>query len=792
MEKKLNFIIIIFTSIFAILITIQLYGFLYDKCFWNNLNDLYTGLTIFSDHNKYLDLSVIFIYTGLFFIILPLLLLFGGKLKFYELSENIKNKLSSIKPFEFSFEKTLCKYQYIGLTGYILLYPFDGKIYPALIIIISALIITGIIDIKRRKILAGGGNNSFSPWAIAPLLFVIFHNPYNIPVLPFDEHHSGEKFAAYFMHDKFNMQYYKDIMLVHGFRDMLPSICGKYLFGSISVYSSMIGEIFLKNISTLFTSIVCMYIFSDCMVFALPLIFITGDFYTKIYYCTYLIFLKNIHQKTSLKITLWIVIFIIISYLFMINWTTIGSFWIISALPLAGVMIFKLLKQPNKLLNIFIIIGVLLILLIPCKDFIIEYLKQAQYYVAGNLYSFGNNFGTYNYSIAKTCYYLPKLLMYIMLPVFISELINSFKNKKINDILFYLFIVIFTIISVNYAFGRLDYEYLTRISYISLPFLGIMIPYYLYIRFSNYRQNIIKPIILIIFTVSILNMYNNYIKHPNFYKYNNELTKSNLNQNTINEIKSSNSFLDLTNHGMYYMYFNKKIPINYTSYYNIITTKQAENCLRKLINAQPDIIMLYDTIKFDGVFPSLRINPIYRWILLSGKYELKKEKTGINIYLKKINKEINYTKNDLNIFDNILSTDPLFLLPEVWANSINTLPIYEIKKEYKVIYAPNQITLEFKTPQKGRDIDLLYIEPLNKTGYKKLKNYSVEINDLNFISHIQSHRNGKMLIPIDNYVSWLLSENIKTITIYFDEEIKTPYKIRFYKRKFSDDMKKYL
>ena len=156
MEKKLNFIIIIFTSIFAILITIQLYGFLYDKCFWNNLNDLYTGLTIFSDHNKYLDLSVIFIYTGLFFIILPLLLLFGGKLKFYELSENIKNKLSSIKPFEFSFEKTLCKYQYIGLTGYILLYPFDGKIYPALIIIISALIITGIIDIKRRKKLAGG------------------------------------------------------------------------------------------------------------------------------------------------------------------------------------------------------------------------------------------------------------------------------------------------------------------------------------------------------------------------------------------------------------------------------------------------------------------------------------------------------------------------------------------------------------------------------------------------------------------------------------------------------------
>ena len=243
---------------------------------------------------------------------------------------------------------------------------------------------------------------------------------------------------------------------------------------------------------------------------------------------------------------------------------------------------------------------------------------------------------------------------------------------------------------------------------------------------------------------------------------------------------------------MYYMYLNKKIPIPYTSFYNSISTKQAENSLKKLIKSTPDIILIHEIINLDNITPSLRINPIYRWMLLCGHYKLINEKRAKSIYLKQVENEINYTKQELNLLDFSLSKKELYFLPEVWGNSIKTLPIYEIPKNFEVYYGKNKITVEFKTPQRGRDIDLLYIEPANMNEYKKLKNYFVEINDSKSILEIKSHRNGKMLIPIDNYASWLLSENIRRITIYSDEELKTPYKIRFYKRKFSDDMKKYL
>ena len=787
--KRYNILSIVITTIIAIFATIKLYAILYTTCHWNNLSDFYSGLTIYSDHNKYLDLSVIFIYIGLFFILLPIVLFLGNKLKFYKFTDWAADKLNNIKPIKYTFSKDFYKLQYICLLGYLCLYPYNCKFYPVIISIIAILIIIGFIDIRKR---VGGGKNFLSPWAIAPILLLICYNPYNQPIIPFDAHHLGEKFAVYYLHEAFKMDFYNDIMLVHGLKDILPSFTAKYLFGSIDVYSSALADIFLKNISTVVITILSGYIFSDSIIFAIPSVIIPANFYTKIYYCIYLIFLKHLSNNSYFKLILWIILYLVTSFILMMNWTTIGSFWCISSLPLAIYMLYKLFKTPNsnKFLSLFIIITAILIILLPNKDFIIAYLKQTQYYISGNLYAFGNDFGDYNYSLKQTLYYLPRFIVYIFLPIFIIELVYTLKNKRLNETFFYLFIILFSIISVNYAFGRIDYELLTRITYISLPFIGVFLPYYLYIKFPKLRENIIQPAIVIISIVLIF--YNQQTNIQNFNKYDEMANKIglNLSKNIINEIKNSTVFYDLTNHGLYYMYFNKKIPVQYTSFYNSISTSQAENSLRSLITSQPEIILLHSAISFDGIFPSLRINPIYRAILLSREYEVKSEPNSV--YLKKANNKVNYTKNDLYLLDYTFSIDPLFLLAEVWGNSTKTLPMYEINEDYNLKKYSDRIEIEFKTSKNGKEFDLLYIEPVNKSGYNKLKNYSVEINNSNSILHIQSHRNGKLLIPTDDYPSWLLNENIKTITIYLDEELKSDYIIRFYKRKFSDDIKKYL
>ena len=76
---------------------------------------------------------------------------------------------------------------------------------------------------------------------------------------------------------------------------------------------------------------------------------------------------------------------------------------------------------------------------------------------------------------------------------------------------------------------------------------------------------------------------------------------------------------------------------------------------------------------FDNVKQTLRINPIYRWLLLSGKYELIIENDCV--FLLHANKEVDYSEAQMHLLDLIMSVNNLMFLPEVWGNSIETLSL---------------------------------------------------------------------------------------------------------------------
>ncbi len=310
-NTKINIFNLIISGIISIVCTVKIYGFLYNKLGWNNLPDFYVGVSIYNNHNKYLDLSVYFIYLILFFILYILLnyLFFSNKFLNREINidKSSFNKsecshpvfhkfVERIKQIKIPLKRILCKYQFFALLGYIFLYPFNGKFYPVIVLVILTFIITGIIDIIKRK------GESFSPWAIAPFIFIFCFNPYFNQLPSFDDHHMGEKVAAFVMHDKYNMEYYKDIMLVHGFRDVLPSMTAKYIFGSFSIYNSLLCEVFFNNIFIIFSAVTLMYLFNNCILMALPVIMIPADNFTKLYFLTYIIFLEKIFNVEQSKI----------------------------------------------------------------------------------------------------------------------------------------------------------------------------------------------------------------------------------------------------------------------------------------------------------------------------------------------------------------------------------------------------------------------------------------------------------------------------------------------------------
>ena len=70
MKNRLRFFDISAASAAGLIITVKCYSLLYSAAGWSRLEDFYTGVSIYNNHNKYLDIYIYFVYVLLFFILL--------------------------------------------------------------------------------------------------------------------------------------------------------------------------------------------------------------------------------------------------------------------------------------------------------------------------------------------------------------------------------------------------------------------------------------------------------------------------------------------------------------------------------------------------------------------------------------------------------------------------------------------------------------------------------------------------------------------------------------------------
>ena len=78
--KRANFFDCVISSAISLYACIILYSLLYPIYNYSNLKDFYVGETIYFDHNKYLDLGIVFIYILLFFCVIPFIIFLREKL----------------------------------------------------------------------------------------------------------------------------------------------------------------------------------------------------------------------------------------------------------------------------------------------------------------------------------------------------------------------------------------------------------------------------------------------------------------------------------------------------------------------------------------------------------------------------------------------------------------------------------------------------------------------------------------------------------------------------------------
>ncbi len=791
--KNIKFIDLFITTFISIFICVPLYSFLFKICTYSNLHDFYVGTSIYFDHNKYLDIGIYFVYLLFFFILLPMISYSRRKFcKPVKQTENEnKQNINNYSNVLTKIKDLLLKYQFIGVFGFVFLYPFNYGFYPVIFAIVICLILLSLYDVW--KINKYENNKRFSVFILTAVVFVFRFYSYIVTYGPTDDHHFGEKFATFFMHNSYNLEYYKEIMLVHGYLDVIPSWIGCYFFNENNVLGYSLGEIFFRNLLIILTLFSAFLIFDKNKLFVVPLLFFKGTNITVLFLTTYLLLLKESFLKQRY---IWLSVYCTISFIFCMIWTTIGSFWLVASTPLLIHQIIKIynLSDNNKMIKLFFSFLPFSLLLYFSHSTIYEYFKEMSAYVSGNLLVFGNLFGELNLTFFSLLKYGFKLFALFFLPVLVCELLTRIKkNENTTLVYFLLFAIILPIISISYTLGRTDLGCFYRIEFISQAYLLVFLPYFLY-KFSSKKYNHFLLFIMICILLFSLFNFSSKFKSPQINKreyYLNNVGKIALKEDYAKRVENVNRFvemnsdsdsvfLDLTNRGMHYLYLNKKIPIKFVSFYNVISTKQSVAITEKLKRNPPDVILIdSDSIFHDNVHLSLRLNSLYKWLLLSKKYKLKIDND--NIFLIKNEEYTNYTNKEMYILDNVLGFRNLNYLPEVWGNSIKKLPLNEVKADIYIYNDKSQIKIRFVNPISGSLYDFLYIEPV--IPLKEKHNFYVQINNSDSEIFCRTKRGGRMLIPLDNYPSWLLNEKIEEINIYSNKALKGKYTIKFYKRK---------
>lgn len=121
--------------------------------------------------------------------------------------------------------------------------------------------------------------------------------------------------------------------------------------------------------------------------------------------------------------------------------------------------------------------------------------------------------------------------------------------------------------------------------------------------------------------------------------------------------------------------------------------------------------------------------------------------------------------------DRYFSASDIQYLPDVWGASVNALPMKKVRENLN--FEENRIITDC-TP---KEADLLYIE-YNAKDKNAL--FSMTVNDIPSMLTFHSKKN-KLLIPLDNYPSWLCADRLEFVTLQADKSFKIQ-KAALYKR----------
>ena len=586
-----------------------------------------------------------------------------------------------------------------------------------------------------------------------------------------DPHHYGEKFATYWLHMKYGMKYYIDIMLVHGYLDVLPSFLADKFCEELNFINDQIMvnvfSICLLSLNLLLAIFIFKKRFLTILLASSIICFIWHvnvgvNIYNSVHITTfilvYILLLKNIETRFVL---FWNVSFLFISVFIITYQTTIGTACVFASLPL----LFAHFKRNLKQDLIFWGISLVLIGWFFHKS-ISAYFTISQYYITSNLYSFGNNFPM-KFSIQSFITFTFCLLPILLIPI----IVNLALLKKDREITYLsVFLILLMIATLYYSFGRIDSTArLPRLQCIIWSIFGTLFPYLI----LKIKQEFIDLYSILLTLVIYIYSLSNFVIMPRSFVAglsDNKITAFQL--DFINSsVAETETVLDLTNNGMFYYYVNRKIAIPNTSFFNIVNTKQTEDILEKLKLNPPKLVRInnlnancyfHDKVKIPE-----RINKIYRWLFLSGLYE-QRNIEGV-LYLI-------YNSNASKILVDDIDTigvQYLEYLPDAWGASIKTLPSVKISESFKIDNSKIQVD-ESITP---KEADLLFLD-ISCTPDSDLE---LKMNDLNSTLKFKTYTN-KLLIPIDSYPTWLMSDKIESFELLSKDTIKIN-KAVLYKRK---------
>ncbi|MDR1695843.1 MAG: hypothetical protein LBR69_04350 [Endomicrobium sp.] len=748
---------------------------------YSNLPDFISGYTIWFNTNKIHDLLIPFIYTGIFFIIYFCIRGYIQKLPLSPLPEGnfierVTNKFSDFILYK-SGRLTL-----------------PGK---------TALIFAGIF-----------------------IVYFFSAAEYDYSTIPADHLHFGEKLLGWWLASDPGSRIYETFYPIHNYKDIIPGFIGN-LLGDNHTSGAIIGNILFYNLCliTASSAILIIFPFAMSLIILLPLRFITA-----LPYIAMIILFKD--DSVFKSYPKWLSFYCLFSVSLYCLEPTAGVPFALSLFPLCiyGLYVYyKGSNYRNFCLSIGLITAVAAIFFIIFREYFIHSFEVLFTFAKYNIVAFGQpgyrDFGSPIYSKIHFIFNLAyKSPVYFLFPVFILLFFKELKRKKMQAAFFLSAMLIFLIISINYALVRFDFEDMLRAHKLAMCFVYLLFPAFLYFNREQYKKllnfYILFILLLLFFQTAFKFKYkeadyiHNYLQEPTFSFNVNALKNrffvknrtleendvfrqgySRFIESDFKEILSireflydtgfdDKSFFDFTNNTIFYYHFNKKPPFPFWTFNNIIDPETDFQYAKKIFTNLPDYVLIHSKyFLFDHFRPSVKTNAIYRTLILSGKYNL----FGHNeqVFLVK-NGNAFLSKTDIEMLDTVLGTKNLRYMPDSWGMSFNTLKnrLDELYPASQITHDGNKLIIVFDKPLSAKILDFILIDG------KFNADYSVRVNNSFILS--ASRNKETSLVPLDVSPAYLLGGDVKEIAINFsDKDINhriEGLKIKFYQKKRNKEL----